>query len=545
MEIFNRDEYNSRKSINRTPADHGRTLFLPAPKQMPRDLRKNISYFSEVKIPEGDANLERAVCRQELIEKASRYSKKIGLEPAGEIQNKPLIVTGHQCQFYHGGILIKYLLLQCLAQDSGGTGLNLIIDNDLPKKTPLEIPFHSEDGLGLQQTGFGQIDTEKIMEFQPLPTAKEIDLFLQELEKTPTTATIQKKISQLRQVVRKAYKRSDNLRDLYTQINHGMADGLRLRWLELPVSVMSGSDSFLRFAASMMKNLHRVRNCYNRALREFRGKHKICGSLRPVPDLAGEENEKGRQELPFWIIEKGKRQPLYGKFLKERLFLSNGIKNLAEFPIDYLEKQEELNNIFTKHRIAIRPRALTLTIFARLFFADYFIHGIGGAIYDQVTDNFIREFYQCEPPLFACASATLHLPLGNYPSFEQTREESNKLQRAQRDWQYNPQIFFEKAKRGEALEKLIIKRAQAITASDNLRKTRAASSERAKAFKHIRELNQEIAGLIPEVKQKLQDQQHALEKQIQEAKIAYHREYFFGLFEPEIFPTLLHVPNQP
>ena len=40
---------------------------------------------------------------------------------------------------------------------------------------------------------------------------------------------------------------------------------------------------------------------------------------------------------------------------------------------------------------ALRPRALTLTLFARLCVADFFIHGIGGGKYDEVTDRIIRE----------------------------------------------------------------------------------------------------------------------------------------------------------
>ena len=38
----------------------------------------------------------------------------------------------------------------------------------------------------------------------------------------------------------------------------------------------------------------------------------------------------------------------------------------------------------------LRPRALTLTIWARLLIADLFVHGIGGAKYDRISDTMRR-----------------------------------------------------------------------------------------------------------------------------------------------------------
>jgi hypothetical protein len=62
----------------------------------------------------------------------------------------------------------------------------------------------------------------------------------------------------------------------------------------------------------------------------------------------------------------------------------------------------------TSHRLS--PRALTLTMFLRLFIADQFVHGIGGARYDQVLDKLISMHFGIEPPEFAVATATMLLP---------------------------------------------------------------------------------------------------------------------------------------
>jgi hypothetical protein len=42
--------------------------------------------------------------------------------------------------------------------------------------------------------------------------------------------------------------------------------------------------------------------------------------------------------------------------------------------------------------------------------ADVFVHGIGGAAYDQITDEIIHRLTGCDPPRYAIASGTLRLP---------------------------------------------------------------------------------------------------------------------------------------
>ena len=60
--------------------------------------------------------------------------------------------------------------------------------------------------------------------------------------------------------------------------------------------------------------------------------------------------------------------------------------------------------------VKIRGRALVTTLFARMFLADLFIHGIGGAKYDQLTDQMIGRFLGCDAPEFMILTATMRLP---------------------------------------------------------------------------------------------------------------------------------------
>ena len=61
--------------------------------------------------------------------------------------------------------------------------------------------------------------------------------------------------------------------------------------------------------------------------------------------------------------------------------------------------------------LKIRSRALITTLWARLVLGDLFLHGIGGAKYDQLTDLLIERFFGLTPPGFMVLSATLHLPI--------------------------------------------------------------------------------------------------------------------------------------
>lgn len=173
------------------------------------------------------------------------------------------------------------------------------------------------------------------------------------------------------------------------------------RWgcenLELSVSKLSQTTAFRRFAAHITANLPRFRTAYNRTVAEYRREHGIKSKSHPVPDLAD-------GELPFWEFTETGRVRATPATPPERL----------------------------------RPRALTLTLFVRLCLADWFIHGIGGAKYDEVTDAIIRDFFGLEPPAFQVVTGTLHLPSRLFPS---TPDDVAALELKLRRLQWNPESF--------------------------------------------------------------------------------------------------------
>ena len=86
----------------------------------------------------------------------------------------------------------------------------------------------------------------------------------------------------------------------------------------------------------------------------------------------------------------------------------------------------------------IRPRALTTTLFSRLILSDLFLHGIGGAKYDQLTNLLAQRFFEVELPDFQTVTATFNLP----NSFDLvSRNELTELDRKIREVRFQPERF--------------------------------------------------------------------------------------------------------
>jgi len=115
----------------------------------------------------------------------------------------------------------------------------------------------------------------------------------------------------------------------------------------------------------------------------------------------------------------------------------------AEVLVTLKKNDDVINNItrlkiLMESGIKIRPRAISTTMFSRLFFADVFIHGIGGAKYDTITDEIIKEFFGIDPPGFVAISSALYLPLDAYDLDIKVLQE---LQRTVSDMSYNPEQY--------------------------------------------------------------------------------------------------------
>jgi hypothetical protein len=259
---------------------------------------------------------------------------------------------------------------------------------------------------------------------------------------------------------------------------------------------------------------------------DYRRRNGIRSRNHPVPDLAAEDDWL---EAPLWGWRAGavRRGRLFSRARGDRLELRAGEDVWPALPRPEDGRAEAAVRAWRDlegRGFKVRSRALTTTLYARLFLADLFVHGIGGGKYDELTDELMRQFYECEPPVFLVLSATRWLPL---PRPAATADDRRRLARAVRDVRYNPQRHLEEAGDGAGLAGLAARKAEWIARRPN---TPAGRRER---FRALRDLTAELRRPLRPREEELRRQLAVCERQLKANAVLQRRDYAFCLFPAE------------
>ena len=521
----------------KAPVGHGETLFVPGLDGMEEEIAANVRDFAEEETCILNRSLAhwRRRCRTELMGRAEDYSTGLSLGRPQFNPQAPLIVTGHQPQLYHCGVLIKYLLAGYLARARHTIALNLIVDSDLPKNLAFNVPVQTQAGSGMWQVVPDGIASRIPMECQPPVTLDRIDSVIRELQGSAAPLFLRERLKEIIQGLRAAQSGAENLSQFYTLMNRGFAGTLEDGWAELPVSLMAQSEGFRAFVADMLLQAPDAHRYYNNALDAFRRDNKTRSGFQPLPNLA--RGGEDVLEMPFWVFAPHppstgtatSRRPLYGRFDASGIIFSGGVADFASCPADPGELLRHLGG----NAWALRPRALTLSIFARLFLADYFLHGIGGARYDQVSDRFIAQFYRMAPPRFAAVTATMHLPLNALSTVAELKSQLRKVRQQRRDLRYNPQRYLSAEEQNVGMTHIVQQRRKQIEIGKRLRQTHGPSPARREAFEAIHRFNGQINAALGHLAQDFERKEQTLLYQLPQARLAQNREFFFALFSLE------------
>src|SRR5205807_9175637 len=181
----------------------------------------------------------------------------------------------------------------------------------------------------------------------------------------------------------------------------------------LPFSRVCQAEPFARFAAHLLAHLPRLWEVYNDSLAEYRRNNHLRSASHPVPNLAAID---GWLEAPFWIWRRDdpRRRAVFAQQSGDELRLSDRAGFELRLPLSAdgdAGAAAEMLHALHGRGIKLRTRALTTTLWARLALGDLFIHGLGGAKYDQLTDALIERFFGLTPPAFLTVSGTLYLPV--------------------------------------------------------------------------------------------------------------------------------------
>jgi hypothetical protein len=337
------------------------------------------------------------------------------------------------------------------------------------------------------------------------------------------------------------------------QGRHALEETWRNDTLELPQSMVCQLPEFGWFLTHVLAHLPRFWAAYNDALAGYRRTHHTRNRAHPVPDLAEID---GWLEAPFWIwsADDPRRRPLFAQQSGDELVItdreSRKFRLSASSDRDAATAVEQLLELSSRG-IKIRTRALTTTLFARVVLSDLFLHGIGGAKYDQVTDQIARTFFGFEPPEFAAVSATLRLPIaGQHLEVARDRSCAEQL----RELRYHPERFIARGLSPFAAGTIAAMAAEqkgtvpltSPAAIDNVisakrqwietPKTPANAHERHAA---IAAANEALQPFVADRRRAIKAHCHELQRRKRASTVLQSREYSFCLFPRRHFEALL------
>jgi hypothetical protein len=231
-------------------------------------------------------------------------------------------------------------------------------------------------------------------------------------------------------------------------------------------------------------------------------------------------------EVPFWAWRAGglNRGRLLARRTDKAIELRVGREAWPSLPLPGEDARRLVSAWQELERcgLKVRSRALTNTLYARLFLADLFIHGIGGGKYDELTDAIVRQFYGCEPPGYLVLSATLLLPL---PAFSAQRDCREKLIGDLRDVHCNPQRHLVDGAKSPARAHELIEQKRAWIA-----RPAANARERRERFDVLRSLTDQLRPFVADQESSLQQALARCERELQANAILQNREYAFCLY---------------
>ncbi len=465
--------------------------------------------------------------RRDLVANALTHTRQYAEAVTPSVEG-PIFVSGHQPDLFHPGVWFKNFALDSLAKAAGGVGIHLLIDSDLCRNVAVCTPAGSIEEPRVETIPFDTPAGAMPYEERQVQEESLFRSFADRVSPTITPLITKPLIAELWPPAIGALDWTRRLGETLSAARHSLERNGGSTTLEVPLSVVCDTTPFRHFVAELLGRPDQFRGAYNGALAEYRKAHHLRNAAQPLPNLIERE---GWIETPFWVWSETKvtRRPLWAQRKGSEVALSDGADWQAllqadpdgQFAGDAVQQLAQLRDTGVK----IRSRALTTTLYSRMVLADLFLHGIGGAKYDQVTDRIAEKFFGIAPPPHATLSATLRLPLGHLPVSEADRRQVLSQLREQR---FHPERFLEGplADLPPEVRFWIDQKRTAIA----LPQTPKNAVERHAA---IDQANRELQPWLADQRMALERQRVEIEKRLRAASLLDSREYAFCLFPTE------------
>ncbi|MBO8127190.1 MAG: hypothetical protein H0Z38_08160 [Firmicutes bacterium] len=504
----------------------------PALKDWGTVLAENHQLLESEKLKERRQSLRRRVYQEALS-----YTREVlGEEEVAQtwadrsVDQSFFLVSGHQPRFYHPGVWAKNFLLSTAVAEAQAIPINLIVDTDEVGSLGVELPVKrgtwSVEKISLAETVPGST-----FETVAAPKPRVIRSFSEKLSALPTagyrpeTVRAKSRFTEALESMLEADVQPPSLAAWLTILRR-RCEGEKAAYLELPVSRLAELPEFKGFAGEVITQAAEFTKQYNLTLQRYRKEHGYRYRVNPFPDLFRDE-QAGRYELPFWISHQGTRVPAY--VVVEN---SGKIRLLAgEAEVKVFNSEVWAEDLA---EVALRPRGMTLTLFVRLFCADLFLHGIGGAKYDGATDAFIRDYLGLTPPIYAGATLTL-FPALEVPKV--THQDLVEQEELIRDVEYNPDRHLKDAGLAKAeitrLRELVSKKQELIE------KIKEPGVDKKTLGLEIKGINKQIGESLSSYRQKLEEKLESDRKLYQERELVMRRDFPYFLFDADLVSRLV------
>lgn len=467
----------------------------------------------------------RALARREALASSAAFSAGLGVcvdapgEPDGLV-----VATGHQPEIYHPGVWIKDFALQRLAGELGATAIDVVVDSDgfetLGVSSPCLAPevrrctqylaVGSRDGYYAAASVPSEHDLEEWISAVSAQTA------------TLPEAHVQANFADFAVALRSARSDAGNLAELITYARRRFEAAAGTAYLEFPATWMARTEGYLAFVADIALEHERFADSFNGALAAYRVANRTRNAAQPFPDLA---RDGERVELPLWLLESDRRLSVWCEPASGGVrVLSAAGEEVALLPSDPHAAVDAL----TSSGATLAPKALALTLFLRGFVCDLLIHGVGGGRYDKVTDDVFRRYWGVEPPSYVIATADMYLEMGlpvvSEAAVSAARERVNRLA-------HNPDAvlgeveFADEATRARAV-------GLASEKADLVRAIASPDADKKELGRRIREINEEIGGLLGPVLAEAEAQAESLRVARQASEVLMDRTYPLCFWSP-------------
>ncbi len=477
--------------------------------------------------------------REQLVTAALRYTRSFCDVPDPPRAPTALFLAGHQPELFHPGVWLKNFVLDRLARQSGGLAINLVIDSDTIKSSSLRVPGGAAEHPTAESILFDRPTAEIPFQARTIQDRAIFESFGCRAAERLAPLVPHPLLEEFWPTVVENSRRTSNIGECFAQSRRQWEGRFGLTTLELPQSAVCNLDSFYWVIAHLSSHLPRLWEVYNSALSDYRREHHIRSHAHPAPELA---IDGCWLEAPFWIWTDAdpRRRRVFICPRGDELRLSDreGLEILLPLTPECeggaaVERLRELEG----QGIHLRSRALLTTLVARLLLGDMFLHGIGGAKYDRLTDTIIERFFGIQPPQYMVVSGTLHLPI------EHSTVAPVDLQNAERglrELTFHPEQFLDNQNNdaGSDASNWIAEKQRRINQPVGPRQAR----ERCRA---IRRANEELQPWVARRRAEMNAQVDSLARKLRSEAILSSREYAFCLYpEKTLQKFLLEIPGE-